>query len=79
MAVDLVLHEHLKARLRIAGSGINALASEIGVSPSSVTVVSQGYRRSQRIEKALAAKLGTTAEQLWPDRYLKEGGVMKRK
>ncbi len=69
MNVDLELHEILKARLRILGSGISALAREIGVSPSSVTTVSQGYRTSHRIQKALAEKLNTEPELLFPDRY----------
>ncbi|MEP3342955.1 MAG: helix-turn-helix domain-containing protein [Hyphomicrobiales bacterium] len=69
MNVNLELHENLKARLRILGSGISALAREIGVSPSSVTTVSQGYRTSHRIQEAIARKLGTEPELLFPERY----------
>lgn len=67
--VDLDLHASIKARLKGAGSGINALARELGVTPSTITTVSQGYHRSQRIQEAIAAKIGTTPEALWPDRY----------
>ena len=69
MNVDLELHEYLKMRLRILGSGITALAAEIGVSASSVTTVSQGYRTSHRIQSAIAEKLNVEPEELFPDRY----------
>lgn len=67
--VDLALHEQIKERLLDVGSGICALARELGIRPSTVTVVSQGYRRSERVQVAIAEKLGTTPDRLWPDRY----------
>lgn len=73
--VDLDLHASIKARLRDAGSGINALARELGVTPSTITTVSQGYHRSQRIQGAIARKLGTSPETIWPDRYEEEDDV----
>ncbi len=72
---DLDLHASIKTRLRSAGSGINALARELGVTPSTVTTVSQGYHRSRRIQQAIASKLGTTPEAIWPDRYEEDDDV----
>ncbi|NDW02688.1 MULTISPECIES: helix-turn-helix domain-containing protein [unclassified Salipiger] len=37
-----------------------------------MTVVSQGYRKSHRIQKAIAKQLGITPQQLFPDRYAEE-------
>lgn len=62
-------HERIKMRLRLAGSSLAAVARELGVSSSTVIIVSQGLRRSRRIEALIAAKLATTPERLWPDRY----------
>ncbi|MBS0437641.1 MAG: helix-turn-helix domain-containing protein [Proteobacteria bacterium] len=56
-------------RLRLAGSSLAEIARELSVTPTTVTIVSQGQRRSRRIEQAIAAKLGTTAASLWPERY----------
>ncbi|MDH2328998.1 helix-turn-helix domain-containing protein [Cereibacter sp. SYSU M97828] len=73
--LDLDLHDEIKARLRKAGSGISAIARELGITPGSVTVVSQGYRRSQKVQRAIADKLGTTPEVIWPARYEKEADM----
>lgn len=62
--VDLDLRASIKARLKGTGSGINALARELGIAPGAITTVSQGYHRSQRIQEAIAARIGTTPEAL---------------
>ncbi len=67
-------HELVKMRLRLAGSSLAEIARELSVTPTTVTIVSQGQRRSRRIEQAIATKLGTTAAMLWPDRYDEKGG-----
>lgn len=67
--VDLEFHERLKYQLRLTGSSMAKIARSLGVSQSSVTVVSQGYRRSRRIEAEIARQLGTSAEKLFADRY----------
>lgn len=67
--VDLKLHEVTKLRLRLAGSSFSKIARKLCVAPSTVTSVSQGYRRSRRIEQAIACTLGEMPAQLWPDRY----------
>lgn len=69
MRAALVHHERIKMRLRLVGSSLSEVARELGVRPTTVTSVSQGYRRSRRIEAAIAAKLGKSAESVWPDRY----------
>lgn len=72
MARELQRHERIKMRLRLAGSSLSGIARELGVAATTVTSVSQGYRRSRRIEQAIADKLRETPEHLWPDRYTKE-------
>lgn len=67
-------HELVKMRLRLSGSSLAEIARELSVTPTTVTIVSQGQRRSRRIEQAIATKLGTTAALLWPDRYDDKGG-----
>lgn len=62
-------HERIKMRLRLAGSSLSAIARDLGVQPTTVTAVSQGVRRSRRIESAIAAALATEPQKLWPDRY----------
>jgi len=62
-------HERIKMRLRLAGTSLSEVARELGVAPTTVTSVSQGYRRSRRIEAAIAAKLEESPEGLWRDRY----------
>ncbi|PAU98836.1 helix-turn-helix domain-containing protein [Paracoccus salipaludis] len=69
MKVDLQNHERLKCRLRLAGSSMAGVARALGISQSSVTVVSQGYRRSHRVQSEIAGQLGTTPQELFPDRY----------
>lgn len=75
MKVDLQNHEILKCRLRLVGSSMAAIARTLGISQSSVTVVSQGYRRSHRVQREIACQLGTTPQQLFPDRYEAEEGL----
>jgi len=50
MSVDLSLHADLKQRLRQTGSSLTDIANKLGVLQSTVTVVSQGYRKSHRIQ-----------------------------
>lgn len=72
MSVDLQRHEDVKLRLREKGSSLTRIARETGVLQSTVTVVSQGYRRSRRIEFEIAKALGTTPQELFPDRYTQQ-------
>nr|WP_272848252.1 helix-turn-helix domain-containing protein [Paracoccus saliphilus] len=47
----------------------------MGVLPGSVTTVSQGLRRSKRIEAALARAVGKPVEEVFPGRYSNEKGA----
>lgn len=71
MVLDLQQHERIKMRLRLVGSSLSELARELDVRATTVTSVSQGYRRSRRIEQAIADKLKEKPEILWPERYCK--------
>lgn len=62
-------HERLKMELRLRGSSLTQIAFAMGVHPGSVTAVSQGLRRSRRIERALAAAVDKTPAELFPGRY----------
>lgn len=62
-------HERIKCRLRLKGSSLAQIARDLNVTPTTVTIVSQGFRRSRRIESAIALRLGVTVDQLWPGRY----------
>ncbi|MFN8682351.1 transcriptional regulator [Paracoccus sp. P2] len=70
---DEFCHEMIRARLRLAGTSFSDIARELGKTPASVSLVSQGHRRSQKIQRAIAEKLDTTPENIWPDRYEQEG------
>lgn len=69
-------HERIKAQLRENGSSMYAIARQLDVQPSTVTIVSQGLRRSRRIEAAIASALNTTPEVLFADRYAGEEVAM---
>ena len=69
IAVDRERHAHIKCQLKLRGLSLAELASQIGVGASAVSSVSLGKSRSKRIEKHLAAALGKTAKELFPERY----------
>lgn len=62
-------HENIKKNLRVAGSSISEIAAELGISPTTVTIVCQGHRVSDRVQQKIAEKLSTTAQALFPERY----------
>ncbi len=72
MTVDLARHEDLKRRLKAAGSSLADIARHLKRSPSTVTVVSQGYRVSHKVQTEIATVLGTTPDFLFPERYQTE-------
>jgi len=79
MVGSLKRHESIKMRLRLAGSSLADIARELGVSASTVTTVSQGYRRSARIQTAIAAKLRVSATELWAEQYTLKASPAPRK
>ncbi|WP_367275763.1 helix-turn-helix domain-containing protein [uncultured Paracoccus sp.] len=69
MQVDIANHDAIKRDLRAAGIKLVDIAAELRCPPSLVTMVSQGRRRSQEIELAIASRLDRSPAELWPDRY----------
>lgn len=69
---EILRHQHIKEELRRHGTSLAQIARELNVRPTTVTIVSQGQRRSRRIEKAIATHLGLTPRELWPGRYPEE-------
>ena len=66
--MSIAKHDAIKGALRLRGTCLADVAKALNVRSTTITVVSKGYRRSQRIETALAEALGMTHEQLWPER-----------
>lgn len=62
-------HQRIKASLRLRGTSLSAVARDLDVNAATVTIVSQGHRRSKRIEAAIARALGLAPHEIWPDRY----------
>ncbi len=62
-------HEEIKKSLKAAGSSMTQIADELGLSQSTVTIVCQGHRVSDRVQQKVAERLSTTAEELFPERY----------
>lgn len=72
---DEFCHEMIRARLRLAGTSFSDIARELGITPASVSLVSQGLRRSRPVQQVIADKLGTTPERIWPERYEQEAAM----
>ena len=69
MSIDLARHQEILGRLHQAGFTISSLAAQLKVAPGTVTIVSQGHRKSHRIQSAIAEILGVTPQELFPERY----------
>jgi lambda repressor-like predicted transcriptional regulator len=59
-------HHNIAASLRALGITQAALADELGVSTSTVATVVTGKSKSYPVQKAIAQKLNSTIEALWP-------------
>jgi lambda repressor-like predicted transcriptional regulator len=68
MQIDDKRHDRIKSALGLKGLTLSDIARDLAVTPSTVSIVSRGFRRSHRVEQALASALGMTYSQLWPDR-----------
>ncbi len=66
-------HERLKAELRIRGTSLAQIGRDLGISGTSMSLGGLGKHRSKRIERAIAEALGTTPEELYPERYREDG------
>ena len=69
MHVDNTIHSRIKARLHDAGSSFSEISREINRSVTTVITVSQGKCTSRPVAEAIASKLKTSPEKLWPQRY----------
>ena len=69
-------HVWIKTALRIKGKSFSSIAAELGVQPATVSLVSRGLGRSRRIEAAIAAAIGFSAKDLWPERYRRSPRVI---
>lgn len=72
--VDDKQHARIKAALSLRGRSLSDVARELDVAPTTVSIVSRGFRRSRRIEAAIAGELGLLPAQIWPDRYREDNG-----
>ena len=69
---SMIRHQEIRNALKARGLTISDVARQLGLSQATITTVSQGYRRSARVEKHLAELLGTTCATLFPERYPEE-------
>lgn len=67
--IDDKLHARIKGALALRGQSLSTIARELDVAPTTVSIVSRGFRRSRRIEQAIADALHCSPAQLWPARY----------
>lgn len=67
--IDEKRHTKIKAALSLKGRTLSDIARDLDVAPTTISIVSRGFRRSRRIEAAIAQELGLSTEELWPERY----------
>ena len=67
--IDERQHQRIRAALALKGITLTSIARKLDVKPTTITIVSKGYRRSKRIEQAIADAIGTSPAALWPSRY----------
>ncbi len=58
-------HEALKMELRLRGSSLAAIAREVGVTRTTVSLVGLRKMSVPRVERALAAAVGKSVEELF--------------
>ncbi len=69
--IDDKRHDRIKAALQLRGRSLSSVARDLNVTPTTVSIVSRGFRTSRRIESKIASELGCKAEELWPERYMR--------
>ena len=70
--LDHEAHKRVKQALKAKGSSFAKVARAEGVKPSTVSLVCNGWRRSRRVELAIANVLELGPEEVWPERYNSE-------
>ena len=68
-----IRNEQIKLGLKAKGILLSDVAKKLNVTPGLVSGALLGRFRSARVEIAVAKLLGTTPEELWPDRIHKKG------
>ncbi|MDX8347400.1 helix-turn-helix domain-containing protein [Cognatiyoonia sp. IB215446] len=65
-------------RLQLANSSFNEIARELGLSHSTVLDVSNSRGVSMKVAQAIAEKIGSSPDELWPGKYpsTKKGQAM---
>ncbi len=66
--IDDRRHVRIKSALSLKGLSLSDIARQLRVTPSTVSIVSRGFRRSRRVECAIAAALDMDHATLWPER-----------
>lgn len=69
--IDDKKHARIKSALSLKRISLSDIARSLEVTPSTVSIVSRGFRRSRRVEQAIAAALGQAPEDVWPERYVR--------
>lgn len=59
----------IKEELAAHGFQLKDIAAELGVSKTTITLVINGKSVSDRVQRAIAAKLGKEPESVFPDYY----------
>jgi hypothetical protein len=57
----------IKAFMALADVKGVDIARSLGVTPTWVSLVLRGHKRSARVQGAIAAAVGKPVEELWPD------------
>jgi len=70
LVVDEEKHGRIKEALKLRGLSLSDIARAQGVKQSTVSLVSTSWRRSHRLESAIADALDLAPEEIWPDRYI---------
>lgn len=69
LIIDHDRHKKIRQQLRAVGSSFSKVARELQLSPVTVVTASLGRCTSRRVEEAIAQKLATTPEELWPEHH----------
>lgn len=79
MTIDDKRHACIKGALKLRRLTLSDIARTLDVDPGTVSIVSRGFRRSRRIEAAIADALGQQPAELWPERYGGASAVANRR
>lgn len=64
-----VKHLEIKMRLQLVNSSFNEIARELGLSHSTILDVSNSRGVSLKVAQAIASKIGSDPDELWPGKY----------